>query len=54
LKGRLGKKSASADSVATPPVVRSRVTPACVYDWGEPRLRGLGPTAQSPGVSCAS
>jgi hypothetical protein len=32
LKGRLGKKSASADSVATPPVVRSRVTPACVYD----------------------
>ena len=32
LKGRLGKKSASADGVAAPPVIRSRVTPACVYD----------------------
>jgi SRSO17 transposase len=32
LKGRLGKKSASADGVATPPVIRSRVTPASVYD----------------------
>jgi SRSO17 transposase len=32
LKGRLGKKSASADGVAAPPVIRSGVTPACVYD----------------------
>ena len=32
LKGRLGKKSPSADGVAAPPVIRSRVTPACVYD----------------------
>jgi hypothetical protein len=32
LQGRLGKKSASADGVAAPPVLRSRVTPACVYD----------------------
>ena len=32
LKGRLGKKSASADGVTAPPVIRSRVTPACVYD----------------------
>ena len=32
LKGRLGKKSASADGVAAPPVIRSRVTPAYVYD----------------------
>jgi SRSO17 transposase len=32
LKGRLGEKSASADRVAAPPVIRSRVTPACVYD----------------------
>jgi SRSO17 transposase len=32
LKGRLGKKSASADGVAAPPVIRSRVTPACVYN----------------------
>jgi SRSO17 transposase len=32
VQGRLGKKSASADGVAAPPVIRSRVTPACVYD----------------------
>ena len=32
LKGYLGEKSASADRVAAPPVIRSRVTPACVYD----------------------
>lgn len=54
LKGRLGEKSASADRIAAPPVMRRRVTPACVYDGGEPRLCGLGPTAQSPSVSRAS
>jgi SRSO17 transposase len=32
LKGRLGKKSTSTNGVAAPPVIRSRVTPACVYD----------------------
>ena len=32
LQGRLGKKSASADGVAAPPIIRSRVTPTCVYD----------------------
>jgi SRSO17 transposase len=32
LKGRLGEKSASADGVAAPPVIRSRVAPAYVYD----------------------
>jgi SRSO17 transposase len=32
LKGRLGEKSASADGVAAPPGIRSRVTPAYVYD----------------------
>src|SRR5262249_37198841 len=32
LKGRLGEKSARADGVAAPPVIRSRVAPACVYD----------------------
>ena len=38
LKGRLGKKSASADGVAAPPVIRSRVTPACVYDSSTPSI----------------
>jgi SRSO17 transposase len=32
LKGRLGEKSASADGVAASPIIRSRVTPACIYD----------------------
>jgi SRSO17 transposase len=32
LKGRLGEKSASADGVAAPPVIRSRVAPAYLYD----------------------
>src|SRR5918912_2199279 len=32
LKARLGEKSASPDGIAAPPVIRSRVTPACVYD----------------------
>ena len=32
LKGRLGEKSTSADSVAAPPVIRSCVAPTCVYD----------------------
>jgi SRSO17 transposase len=32
LKGRLGEKSTSADGVAAPPVIRSRVAPAYVYD----------------------
>jgi len=54
LKGRLGEKSTSADGVAAPPVIPSCVAPTCVYDWGEPRLCGLAPTAQSPGVSCTS
>jgi SRSO17 transposase len=32
LKGRLGEKSTSTDGVAAPPVIRSRVTPAYLYD----------------------
>jgi SRSO17 transposase len=32
LQGRLGKKSASADGVAAPPVIRSGVSPAGVDD----------------------
>ena len=32
LKGRLGEKSASADRVAAPPVLRSRVAFAYLYD----------------------
>jgi SRSO17 transposase len=32
LKGRLGKKSASADGVAAPPVIRSRFASAYIYD----------------------
>ena len=32
LKGRLGEKSARADGVTAPPVLRSRVAPACLYD----------------------
>jgi SRSO17 transposase len=45
LKKCLGEKSASADGVTAPPVIRSRVAPACIYDCREPGLRGLGPTA---------
>ena len=32
LKGRLGEKSTSTDGVAAPPTIRSRVTPAYLYD----------------------
>ena len=32
LQGRLGEKSPSADGVAASPIIRSRVTPACIYD----------------------
>jgi SRSO17 transposase len=32
LKGRLGEKSTSTDGVAAPPIIRSRVTPAYLYD----------------------
>ena len=32
LKERLGEKSAGADGVTAPPVIRSRIAPTCLYD----------------------
>src|SRR2546422_4021915 len=53
LKMRLGKKSPSADGVATAPLISGDPPLTHLHGSRGPRAGGVGPAVQSPGLSVA-